>query len=120
MVDDEADARELIRAVLENCGTEVTTASSADEALEVFEKTNPDVLISDIGMPDVDGYVLINKIRELQASAGKKIPAVALTAYAGADDRARALTAGFQVHVPKPIEPIELIAVLASLADTDK
>jgi signal transduction histidine kinase len=115
VVDDEPDARELLRALLERCGSEVTTAGSAAAALEAIGRSRPDVLISDIGMPEEDGYSLIRKVRAAEASPGERIPAVALTAYARAQDRVRALSAGFNVHVPKPIEPVELIVVVASL-----
>lgn len=115
VVDDEQDTRDLLRAVLEQCGSEVTTAASAAEAVEAFQQSKPDVLISDIGMPDEDGYLLIGKVRALEAGLGKRVPAIALTAYARVEDRVRALTAGFHVHVPKPIEPVELVAVVASL-----
>jgi signal transduction histidine kinase len=114
VVDDEADTRELLRKVLEGCGSEVTTAGSAAEALAAFVESKPDVLVSDIGMPEEDGYELIGKLRTLEAGTSR-IPAIALTAYARLEDRVRALNAGFQVHVPKPIEPAELIAVVASL-----
>lgn len=116
VVDDEADTRDMLRAVLERCGSEVATAASAAEALEVLTSGQPDVLISDIGMPDEDGYALIGKVRAREVEPGQRIPAVALTAYARVEDRVRALTAGFQVHLPKPIEPIELVAVVASLS----
>lgn len=116
VVDDEADTRDLLRAILESCGSEVVTAASAAEALEMLERWKPDVLISDIGMPGEDGYSLIGKVRALEAQHGGLVPAIALTAYARVEDRVRALTAGFHVHVPKPIEPVELIAVVASLA----
>jgi signal transduction histidine kinase/CheY-like chemotaxis protein len=118
VVDDEADTRRLLRTVLERCGTEVTTAASAAEALESFLETKPDILISDIGMPEEDGYELIGKLRAAEANRGdnRRTPAIALTAYARVEDRVRALNAGFQVHVPKPIEPVELLAVVASLA----
>jgi CheY-like chemotaxis protein len=116
IVDDEADARELLRQVLEMCDAEVTTTSTAAEALDALGKDGYDVLVSDIGMPEADGYTLIGKVRALPAEKGGRIPAVALTAYARVEDRVRALTAGFQVHVPKPVEPVELIAVVASLA----
>jgi len=115
IVDDEEDTRELLRVVLEQCGSEVVTAGSAMEALVALEKSKPDVLISDIGMPEEDGYALISKVRALSAMRGGKVPAIALTAYARTDDRVRALMAGFQVHLPKPIEPVELVAVVASL-----
>jgi signal transduction histidine kinase/CheY-like chemotaxis protein len=116
VVDDEPDTRRLLRTVLERCGSEVTTASSAAEALAAFIESKPDVLISDIGMPEEDGYELIGKLRASEAVASNgRIPAIALTAYARVEDRVRALNAGFQVHVPKPIEPVELLAVVASL-----
>jgi CheY-like chemotaxis protein len=115
VVDDEADTRGLLRELLERCGSEVTTAESASAALEAIGRSRPDVLISDIGMPEEDGYSLIRKVRAAEGSSGERIPAIALTAYARAEDRVRALSAGFQVHVPKPIEPVELIVVVASL-----
>lgn len=115
IVDDEADTRELLCAVLEQCAAEVITVESVAEALAAIEQSKPDVLISDIGMPDEDGYSLISKVRSLEASSGQRIPAIALTAYARVEDRVRALNAGFQVHVPKPIEAVELVAVVASL-----
>lgn len=116
VVDDEADTCDLIREVLERCGSEVTTAWSAAEALEAIGQSRPDVLISDIGMPEEDGYSLVGKVRALEVGSGERIPAIALTAYARVEDRVRALNAGFQVHVPKPVEPVELVAVVASLA----
>ena len=116
VVDDEADTRELLRTVLEQCGSEVRTAGSADEALVLFAESKPDVLVSDIGMPGEDGYDLIGKVRGLEAGLTNRVPAIALTAYARLEDRIRALNAGFQVHIPKPIEPAELVAVVASLA----
>ena len=117
VVDDESDTCELLRTVLEECGSEVTTVQSAHEALREIEQRLPDILVSDIGMPGEDGYELIGKVRALAVERGGRIPAIALTAYARMEDRVRALTAGFQVHVPKPIEPIELVAVIASLAN---
>lgn len=115
VVDDEPDARELIRLVLEGCEAEVITATSAQEALAVLERERPDVLISDIGMPQADGYQLIRQVRTLDPNRGGIIPAVALTAYARAEDRKRALLSGYQMHISKPVEPSELIAVVASL-----
>jgi CheY-like chemotaxis protein len=115
IVDDEPDTRGLLRKVLEGCGSEVTTAGSAAEALAAFDESKPDVLISDIGMPEEDGYELIGKVRARERGTADRIPAIALTAYARVEDRVRALNAGFQVHVPKPIEPAELVAVVASL-----
>ncbi|MDQ3254848.1 MAG: ATP-binding protein [Acidobacteriota bacterium] len=115
IVDDESDTRDLLRAVMERCGCEVTTLGTAAEALAELQQTNPDVLISDIGMPEEDGYTLIRKVRALPTDRGGGTPAIALTAYARAEDRVRALRSGFQVHVPKPVEPMELAAVVASL-----
>ena len=116
VVDDEPDTRRLLRTMLEQCGSEVVTAESATEALAAFAESKPDVLISDIGMPGEDGYELIGKLRAAEAEGqAERVPAIALTAYARFEDRVRALNAGFQVHVTKPIEPVELIAVIASL-----
>jgi len=116
VVDDEQDTRDFVRAVLEKCGSEVTTASSAAEALGAFEAQHPDFLISDVGMPGEDGYWLIGRVRALRADQGGQIPALALTAYARTADRLRVLRSGFQIHLPKPVEPTELIVAVASLA----
>ena len=116
VVDDEADTRELISEVLKDCGSEVITSRSVEEALEALEQCKPDILISDLGMPDEDGYSLISKIRALPAERGGEIPAAALTAYARAEDRMRVLRSGFQFHLPKPVDSAELIMVVASLA----
>jgi CheY-like chemotaxis protein len=116
VVDDEKDARDLIKAVLEQCNAVVLTASSAEEGFDALQRLQPDILISDIGMPGEDGYSLIEKVRALPSEEGGRIPAVALTAYARAEDRIKALASGFQVHAPKPIEPAELAAIVASLA----
>ena len=116
VVDDEPDTLGLLRTVLERCGVVVTTAGSAAEALAAFAQTKPDVILSDIGMPEEDGYEFIGKLRAAEAGNAERVPAVALTAYARVEDRVRVLNAGFQVHVPKPIEPVELLAVVASLA----
>jgi hypothetical protein len=116
VVDDEPDARAMVRRLLEDCRARVITASSAGEALERLKSERPDVIISDIGMPDEDGYSLIRKVRSLPAEQGGHVPAVALTAYARSEDRVRAITAGFQHHVAKPVEPAELIAIVASLS----
>jgi PAS domain S-box-containing protein len=115
LVEDEQDTRELVKAILERCGAEVTAVASVDEALTSIERRKADVLISDIGMPGGNGYELIRKIRALEPEGGARVRAVALTAYAGPKDRRRALLAGFQVHLAKPIEPDELLAVVASL-----
>jgi CheY-like chemotaxis protein len=110
-VDDEADARDLIVRLLRERQAEVVAADSADRALAMLERERPHVLVSDIGMPGTDGYDLI---REVRARYGN-LPAVALTAFARSADRKRAMLAGFQLHVAKPIEPQELIVTLASL-----
>jgi len=116
VVDDEADTRELIGEVLKECGSEVIITRSAAEALEALEQHQPDILISDLGMPDEDGYSLIEKIRALPSERGGNIPAAALTAYARAEDRMRVLRSGFQFHLPKPVDSAELVTVVASLA----
>jgi PAS domain S-box-containing protein len=116
VVDDERDSRELVGVVLMVRGAEVVCLGSAKEALEEMQRQPFDVLVSDIGMPEMDGYGLINKIRELPVERGGRIPAVALTAYAGLEDRRRALLGGYQIHIPKPVEPAELTSVVASLA----
>jgi PAS domain S-box-containing protein len=115
-VDDELDARALVRRLLEDCGAAVATASSAAEAIEQLPAFRPDVLVSDIGMPVEDGYALIKRVRALPATQGGAVPALALTAYARPEDRMRAILAGFQMHLTKPVEPAELIAMVASLA----
>ncbi len=114
VVDDDVDARELIVAVLQRCGSIVNSAGSVPEALEKISLLRPDVLVSDIGMPGEDGYSLIRKVRALGPDAAS-IPAAALTAYARAEDRRKALDAGFMMHIPKPVEPAELVAVVANL-----
>jgi len=120
IVDDEADARELMRMVLRSSGADVMAAACAEEAFEQVERWHPDILVSDIGLPGDDGYMLIQKLREQQAQHGRAIPALAVTAYARAEDRARALAAGFQMHVAKPLEPADLVAAIASLISKDR
>ncbi len=115
VVDDEPDARALLRRVLSDSGSEVRVAESVAEALRVLEEFRPDVLVSDIGMPDQDGYDLMNQIRAAGRTS-RQMPAVALTAFARAEDRKRAMLAGFQTHVAKPVDPAELVAIVASLA----
>jgi CheY-like chemotaxis protein len=115
VVDDEADARDLIARVLAECRAEVFTAGTADEALAAIERVRPHVLVSDIGMPNVDGYQLLRLVRELGLARGGGVPAIALTAFARSEDRTRALHAGFVVHVSKPVEPAELMAAVASV-----
>lgn len=114
-VDDEADARHLTSRILSACGATVQTAGSASEALQLFLQSKPDVLISDIGMPGEDGYTLIRKVRQLTPEEGRNVPAIALTAFARSEDRKRSVLSGFQMHMAKPIEPSELIAMVASL-----
>lgn len=116
LVDDEADTREVIKVALEEWGAEVTAVESAIAAFQTLEDWQPDVLVSDIGMPEEDGYALIRKIRMRDSQAGGKIPAVALTAYASDRDRAFAMAAGFQRHIPKPVEPSKLADAIAQLA----
>ncbi|HWE24734.1 MAG TPA: PAS domain-containing protein [Myxococcales bacterium] len=115
LVEDDADARELLSMILQEAGAKVATAGSASEALAAFQRERPDVLVSDIGMPDGDGYSLIRKVRSLEGESSAKVPAVALTAFARAEDRGEALGSGFQAHLPKPIEPAELTALIARL-----
>ena len=116
VVDDEADTRELLITALEQCGARVTAVPSVPDALASFDRTPPDVLISDIGVPGEDGYSLIRKLRARGAEGGGNVPAAALTAYARSEDRIRALSAGFQAHLAKPIDPAELVATIAALA----
>jgi PAS domain S-box-containing protein len=116
VVDDEPDTREMLKVMIERFGAQMRATASSDEALDVLEQWKPDVLVSDIEMPGGDGYGLIQKIRALTPERGGTIPAVALTAYARAEDRMRSLSAGYQMHVAKPAEPVELAIVIASLA----
>jgi PAS domain S-box-containing protein len=120
VVEDEPDTRDVLRTILQQCGSQVVTAESAAEAMRVLATWKPDVLISDIGMPEEDGYSLIARVRALGAEHGSTVPAIALTAYAKEEDRRRALNAGFQVHVAKPVEPLELAAVVADLATRNR
>ncbi|HEU4509637.1 MAG TPA: PAS domain S-box protein [Pyrinomonadaceae bacterium] len=115
VVDDEFDARSLLSMMLERCGAKVVAVSSAREGLESIENWKPDVLIADIGMPVEDGYGLIRKVRALPKERGGHTPALALTAYARTEDRVRALSEGYQVHLAKPVDRFELAAVVASL-----
>jgi CheY-like chemotaxis protein len=115
VVDDEADARRLLVKVLTEAGAAVTACGSAAETLAALASINPDVLVSDIAMPGQDGHELIRQIRSL-GRGPKELPAVALTAFAHDDDRQKALLAGFQMHLPKPIDPHDLTAVIANLA----
>ncbi len=115
VVDDEVDSREFVSFVLEECGAVVTAAASAPEALEALTLLKPDLLVSDIGMPEKDGYMLMRQIRAMPPEQGGEIPALALSAYASNADSEQALAAGFQKHLAKPVEPTQLIAVVATL-----
>jgi signal transduction histidine kinase/ActR/RegA family two-component response regulator len=116
VVDDDDDARQMISAVLTLAGAHVRDCGSAGEALKTLRQWQPDVMMSDIGMPKEDGYDLIRRVRALPEEQGGRVPAAALTAYARADDRARVLAAGYQLHVAKPIGSVELVSAVASLA----
>ena len=116
VVDDDADARDLIRTVLEYCGALVSVAQSAEEALRIIERVTPDVLLTDISMPRQDGYWLIEQIRALPADRGRSLPAVAITAHGYTHGPDRTLPAGFKSHLRKPVDPWELWRVLASVA----
>jgi CheY-like chemotaxis protein len=111
VIDDEPDALQMLQLIFEQCHADVRTADTVAEALAIFDEWMPNVLVSDIGMPGQNGYDLIRQIR----ARGSNIPAVALTAYARVEDRIKVLDAGFQMHVPKPIEPDELINIVVSL-----
>jgi CheY-like chemotaxis protein len=115
IVDDEADGRMLIARILEGRGAQPTCASGAEEALACLQRNRFNILLSDIGMPDVDGYELIRQVRALEADRRAPIPAIAITAYARTEDRQRSLLAGYQMHLAKPVEARELVAAIASL-----
>jgi signal transduction histidine kinase/DNA-binding response OmpR family regulator len=114
VVDDDPDTRDLVTTILTRCGSEVRCSESAADAIVAFQEWNPDLLVSDIGMPHEDGYGLIRRLRKLRTKRAKQIPALALTAYATDEDRAQALSAGFQMHLSKPIEPENLISSIAA------
>jgi len=116
VVDDEADARDLLDTVLTQYGAQVVTRATARDTIDAIGQFQPHILVSDIGMPEEDGYSLIHRLRQLPPEQGGKIPALALTAYARAEDRARALEAGFQQHIAKPVNPDKLAAVVSELA----
>jgi CheY-like chemotaxis protein len=115
IVDDERDTRDLLKKILMERGATVVLAESTDEALLQIAKSNPDLLISDIGMPERDGYDLIGQLRN--HPAWKAIPAIALTAFAMADDRMQAVRSGYQAHIGKPVMPADLIDTVAALLD---
>jgi CheY-like chemotaxis protein len=116
VVDDARDGRELIARILTDCHARVRVAASAREAFDALRADRPDVLISDLGMPEVDGFELIGWVRALPRESGGQLPAIALTAFARPEDRLKALEAGFSTHISKPVEPGELIAAVASVA----
>jgi CheY-like chemotaxis protein len=115
VVDDEPDSRQLVQRLLSEYGAEVQLAASVDEALEMFRKQRPDIVLSDIGMPEKDGHDLMRAIRAMPEHEGGNVPAAALTALARAEDRKRAMLAGFQAHLTKPVDTGELVAVIATL-----
>jgi len=116
VVEDEADTLEFLRRLLTTHGATVLTATTAPEALSLVRSEKLDLLISDIGLPEMDGYDLIQSVRR-EPSLGRDIPAIALTAYARSEDRTRALRAGYQAHIAKPVEPNELVAMIASFVE---
>jgi CheY-like chemotaxis protein len=116
VVDDDADARELVRRMLESSQAQVTTAASSEEAISFLREQPFDILVSDIGMPGEDGHALMRRIRTMTEGPARDIPAIALTAYARPEDRDKALGAGFQAHASKPVDTAALIATVARLA----
>jgi CheY-like chemotaxis protein len=114
-VDDQEDARDLLRLILESAGAEVTTANSAAEALELLRRGTYQALIADLGMPQMDGLELIRRIRQTLPAPANAVPAAALTAYARSDDRISAVASGFQMHLAKPVNPSELVVAIATL-----
>jgi CheY-like chemotaxis protein len=119
LVDDDSDTLKLMTTALTRRQATVTAVSSANEAIKAISRRRPDVLVSDLAMPDEDGYGLIQKIRSLEANSGDSIPAVAITAYAKDEDREKALSSGFQIYLAKPVELTELISVVARAARRD-
>jgi CheY-like chemotaxis protein len=115
IVDDEPDGRTLVARILEERGAKPTCASSAAQGLEYLQKDSFDILLSDIGLPEMDGYEFLRRVRLLDPSGAGRIPAIAITAYARTEDRQRSLLAGYQMHLSKPIEAGELVAGMASL-----
>jgi hypothetical protein len=116
VVEDDDDTRDLLKVLLETQGAAVTTTASVQEALAAYDNARPHVIVADIGMPDYNGYTLIGRVRSRDREKGKMVPAIALTAFTTAIDRDTVLSAGFQVHIPKPFEPGRLISVIADLA----
>jgi PAS domain S-box-containing protein len=120
MVDDDPDTREMIKLMLEQLGADVVTAASAGEALSKFQPGRYDAMLADIGMPEVNGYELIARVRSLGPEKGGDVPAIAVTAYAGKEDRLRAIASGFQYHLSKPVEPGELVGAIATLIRSEE
>jgi CheY-like chemotaxis protein len=116
VVEDDDDTRELLKVLLETNGGHVTATSSVQEALSSYDQSRPHVIVADIGMPDYNGYTLIGRVRARDREYRNIVPAIALTAFTTAIDRDTVLSAGFQVHMPKPFEPTRLISVIADLA----
>jgi signal transduction histidine kinase/ActR/RegA family two-component response regulator len=116
LVEDNVDGRQVMSMMIEQAGARVTAVASVKEALEALESLQPDALVSDIGLPDEDGYALIRRLRSREAEHGGFLPAVAMTGFVRTEDRARILAAGFQLHVPKPIDPAELMVAIAAVA----
>jgi len=116
VVEDDDDTRELLKVLLETQGGAVTVTSSVQEALSAYDRSRPNVIVADIGMPDYNGYTLIGRVRARDRERGNIVPAIALTAFTTAIDRDTVLSAGFQVHMPKPFEPSRLISVISELA----
>ncbi len=119
LVDDEYDTREVLSFTLRQAGAKVRTATSAAEAMEAIQREPPQLVLSDIGMPGEDGYTLIGRVRALPPERGGNVPAVALTAFARAEDRQRALAAGFQLHIPKP-GPSDMAMIVANLVKASR
>jgi CheY-like chemotaxis protein len=117
VVDDEPDIRDIVSFILEQAGAIVRVAASASEALNLIEQSLPDVLVCDVGMADMDGYMLMRLLRKQPPEKGGKIPAIALTAYAGESDRQLAIASGFQRHITKPVEPDELLRAIKILLE---
>jgi CheY-like chemotaxis protein len=116
VVEDDADTRELLKLLLQTQGGSVTTTASVPEALSAYDQSRPHIIVADIGMPTYNGYTLIGRVRARDRGRGSIVPAIALTAYSTAIDRDTVLSAGFQVHMPKPFEPNRLISAIADLA----
>jgi CheY-like chemotaxis protein len=115
VVEDDNDTREMLKFILEKSGAAVVSAASFREAMEAYHKIEPDVVITDIAMPDLNGYALITRIRDEEKNLGKMTPAIALTAYTSSADRKQALAAGFQQYIAKPFNPAKLISTVAKL-----